>query len=889
MNEWLKGGLIGAVLLTTLWWLAPRPSQQQEREEGAVEIQYMSPEGPIKEAMDDAVREFEYLSRVRHQQDVDAGVENPYPLYKVVAGQHASRNQVEDPTRFLLSLVGGEPPDVIFFDRFAISEWASRGAFRQLDEFVDRDDKLWSDWEQSRESDPKAPPPWPGALAEPPRAEGAEPLAEIEPVRQEDFFAACWGEAVFTNPRDGSKGLYGIPSNADDRVLLYNKDILIRSGYTNELGEAKPPTTWEEMKEMAVNMTERDDKGNIKTIGFIPNYGNSWLYLYGWQAGGEFMSEDGRQATLNDPNIAYALQFMTDIYDDLGGAKDVYAFQSTFQGDALDPFILGKVAMKIDGVWIMSSLSRFGRDLNIGAAPPPMPARELAKGREPISWVGGWAYAIPSTSKQKDGAWELIRYLVSQRALEITTASEQYTYRAQGREYIPRQYPNRKQNQWAYDKYVSKSDVLEPKFKQGMAMFNSLLESSRYRPVTPVGQKLWNEHKAAMEDAIFQKKTPQESLDYHNAIVQRDLDNLLNPPAGKKITSWTWFFWLYGAVVVGVITLVYLWDSKPEWREKFSGRKSKFSLLKLFGGEDDMKPAVIDGKKGSYFRAQWKEGIICASPWIIGFILFTGGPLLFSIVISFCRFDILNEAVFTGMNNYSHMVQHDELFWKSMWNTLFMVLGVPLGMAVGLGIALLLCSKVRGIAVWRTFFYLPSIVPMVAASILWIWIFNPQSGLLNGMLESIGIKGPLWLQDEHTSKWALIIMGLWAAGGGMIIWIAGIKGISESYYEAASIDGANWWQQFKFITIPMLTPYIFFNLIMGLIGTFQIFAQAFIMTSGGPVNSTLFYVYHLFNNAFRYLHMGYAAAMAWFLFIIVLILTAFQMRMSNKWVHYEGD
>jgi multiple sugar transport system permease protein len=235
------------------------------------------------------------------------------------------------------------------------------------------------------------------------------------------------------------------------------------------------------------------------------------------------------------------------------------------------------------------------------------------------------------------------------------------------------------------------------------------------------------------------------------------------------------------------------------------------------------------------------------------------------------------------------MFTRDDLFWKSLWNTLFMVMGVPLGMAVGLGMAILLTQKVKLVAFWRTLFYLPSIVPMVAASILWIWIFNPQSGLLNGMLASVGITGPEWLQDKNTSKWALIIMGLWTAGGGMIIWIAGLKGISDSYYEAAAIDGANAWQQFKYVTIPMLTPYIFFNLIMGLIGTFQIFTQAFIMTGGGPVNSTLFYAYHLFNNAFRYLNMGYAAAMAWFLFVIVLVLTAIQMRLSRKWVHYEDE
>jgi multiple sugar transport system permease protein len=537
----------------------------------------------------------------------------------------------------------------------------------------------------------------------------------------------------------------------------------------------------------------------------------------------------------------------------------------------------------------MSSLAFYGRDVDLGAAPPPLPARELEKGRQPLSWSGGWSYAIPSTATQKEGAWELIRFLASQRALEIMMASENFTYLSQGRPYIPRQYPNRKQNEWVFEEYVEKNAALEPKFKHAMRVFNDLLENSRYRPVTPVGQKLWNAQIWAMEDAIFHKKTPQEALDYYTAIVQRDLQAILHPPEGKTMRSWTWFFFLYATLIVVLILGIYVWDTTPRLRERLKPGGGRFSPFRLFTADEKEAPLVLEGKKGSYFRSQWKEGVICALPWIIGFIVFTGGPLLFSIVISFCRFDVLNPAVFTGFSNYVFMLKGDELFWKALYNTVFMVIGIPLGMALGLGIAILLNMKVRGVAVWRTLFYLPSIVPAVAASILWIWIFNPQSGLLNGALSFLGIHGPNWLQDENTSKWALIIMGLWGAGGGMIIWLAGLKGISQSYYEAAEIDGAGTWQKFIYVTLPMLTPYIFFNLIMGLIGTFQIFTQAFIMTSGGPVNSTLFYAYHLFNNAFRYLHMGYAAAMAWFLFLIVLVLTAIQMKLSQRWVHYEGE
>lgn len=520
-----------------------------------------------------------------------------------------------------------------------------------------------------------------------------------------------------------------------------------------------------------------------------------------------------------------------------------------------------------------------------GPPPPPLPERELAKGRDPISWLGGWAYAIPSSAQHKQAAWELIRFLVSRRALEIMITSEQYAYRAQGRPFIPRQLPNREHNEWIYEHYIAANPDIEPKFRAVMKVYNDMLENSYCRPVTPVGQKLWNAQRWAMEEAIYHKRTPQEALDHHTAQVQQALEETLHPPPGRPITSWTWFFVLYGALLVGAVVWVYRADTRPAKRQ---GRGSR--LFRFITGEDKAAPAVIEGKKGSYFRSQWKDGVICALPWMIGFVVFVGGPMLFSIVISFCRYDIINPAVATGFDNYVRMFTGgDELFLKSLGNTLFMIIGVPLGMAVGLGMAILLTQKVKGVAVWRTLFYLPSIVPMVAASILWIWIFNPQSGLLNGFLAAIGIDGPLWLQDHRTSKWALILMGLWTAGGGMIIWIAGLKGISESYYEAAAIDGASAWQKFVYVTLPMLTPYIFFNLVMGLIGTFQIFTQAFIMTGGGPINSTLFYAYHLFNNAFRYLNMGYAAAMAWFLFVIVILLTAVQMRLSRRWVHYEDE
>ena len=218
-----------------------------------------------------------------------------------------------------------------------------------------------------------------------------------------------------------------------------------------------------------------------------------------------------------------------------------------------------------------------------------------------------------------------------------------------------------------------------------------------------------------------------------------------------------------------------------------------------------------------------------------------------------------------------------------------MLLRIPIAMTLGLLLAMLLNRAMRGMTLFRTLCYLPAVMPAVAGFLLWIWVFNPTNGPLNGILRQFGIQGPNWLLDANWSKPSLMIMGLWGVGGSMVIWLAGLQSIPSDLYEAAALDGAGAWHRFRHVTLPMLSPYIFFLAIMGLIDGFKIFDEAFIMTHGGPVNSTLFYVYHLFNNAFRFGHMGYASALAWALFLVIVVFTALQMRLARKWVHYEGD
>lgn len=289
-------------------------------------------------------------------------------------------------------------------------------------------------------------------------------------------------------------------------------------------------------------------------------------------------------------------------------------------------------------------------------------------------------------------------------------------------------------------------------------------------------------------------------------------------------------------------------------------------------------------------RSQLALGLAFASPWIFGFVVFTAYPIVASLYYSFTYFDTLSPPVWVGAQNYTRLLTEDPLFWQSLRNTLFMVVfGLPASLVAGLALALLLNQKLRGMAIYRTIFYIPSIVPTVASSVLWMWLLNPQIGLINKMLTAAGVQGPGWLTDPAWSKPALILMGIWGVGSAMIIYLAGLQDVSQELYEAAEIDGAGSAAKLFHVTLPMLSPVIFFNLVMGIIGTFQYFTQVFVMTHGGPEDSTLFYALHLFNKAFVDLQFGYASAMAWILFAITIAATALVFRSSARWVYYPGE
>jgi multiple sugar transport system permease protein len=283
-------------------------------------------------------------------------------------------------------------------------------------------------------------------------------------------------------------------------------------------------------------------------------------------------------------------------------------------------------------------------------------------------------------------------------------------------------------------------------------------------------------------------------------------------------------------------------------------------------------------------------GFLFVLPWVLGFLIFTVEPMGASLWISQNIYD-LHMMKYVGAENYRRLIFQDDIFWKSVRATLtYAAVSVPLGMLLSLALAVLLNQKVRGQRLFRTFFYMPSLVPSVASALLWSWVFNADSGILNQGLSVFGLPAIKWLQDEHWALSAFILMSLWSSGGPrMVIFLAGLQSVPDSYMEAAVLDGANAWQRFRRVTLPLLSPVMFFNLVMGIIGSFQVFTSAYVMTNGGPNNATKLYALYLYQTAFEYFKMGKACAMAWLLFAVLAIITGAQFLAGKRWVHYEGE
>jgi multiple sugar transport system permease protein len=781
--------------------------------------------------------------------------EQKFPQYRVIMSKAAARDLTGDAQRLMSAIAGGVPPDVVFFDRFAIGEWAARGALTDLKPLLD--------------------------------AQAPDDPDRLDLSQYYDYAVA---EASYRPPGSNqTPGVFGIPCNTDIRLLYVNRDALRQAGLVDGRGEPRPPRHWDELRDYAKRLTiyrvPGDARSGIVRLGFGPMTGNSWLYLYAWQAGGEFMNGDRTRVTMDAPPVVRALWFVADVYDDLGGVGQVKGFEQVQGTAAMDPFMLGRLAMKIDTDVQMNHIADWRPDLDFMLAPAPMPEDRLDAGEEPVAWSGGFALVIPATARHKRGAFELIKYLRSWEAVQLAQAGTQEQRQAEGRLFLPGIEVNRVFFDRLVKQYVDGDESLPRSFKDAYEQIRAMLPRTRIRPVTAVGQLLWAQQVRAIDAgaahsmAAEAKRRGVDEMELVLRTMQRpvqvQLDKLLAPPP-PHVVNWRPYLWGYGALVALPFALMLV---------AFRRRRVAYG----------------------YMKRELGAAMLFASPWMIGFVVLVGGPILLSIVFSFTQYDVLNEARYVGLRNYAEVVS-DKVFYRSLFNTIFMILGIPIGMVVSLAIALLLNHAVRGIGFYRAAFYIPAIIPLVASSLMWVWAYNPSYGLINSLLlwlydtsaiqaieRGIGVvlgepfhfTLPLWLQDAGWSKPSLIVMRVWAAGGAMIIWLAGLQSIPQELYEAATVDGAGPWQRFRNVTLPMLSPYILFNLIIGLIATMQIFGEAYIMTEGGPVDSTLFYTYYLFKNAFQYFRMGYASALAWILFLVVLALTLAQLWFSKRWVHYE--
>jgi len=309
-------------------------------------------------------------------------------------------------------------------------------------------------------------------------------------------------------------------------------------------------------------------------------------------------------------------------------------------------------------------------------------------------------------------------------------------------------------------------------------------------------------------------------------------------------------------------------------------------------------------RHGTRLTRENVTGYLFASPWLLGFFALTLGPMVLSLAFSLVSWDGISTSTlrWAGAGNYVRAARDGDVHIALVNTAYYSFVSVPLGLAVALGLAVLLNQKLRGLAFFRTIFYMPSVIGGVATIMMWLWVFNPDYGLLNGVLRagcdllaSLGIKGartwalPKWLMSDRWAMPSLILMNLWGAGASMLIFLAALQNVPDSLYEAADLDGAGRWQKFVHVTVPQISPAIFFNLIMGIIGSFQVFTQSFLMTGGGPNKSTLFYVLYLYNKAFQDFEIGYASALAWILFAIIMFFALLVLRSSKLWVYYEGE
>ncbi|AIE84734.1 extracellular solute-binding protein [Fimbriimonas ginsengisoli] len=663
--------------------------------------------------------------------------------------------------------------------------------------------------------------------------------------------------------------LYVLPRDiAPCGIIYYNKKAF------SEAGIPFPDGTWTwdfqerpELKEkdflwVIHHLSRSDALGKVTRWGYAPGWKDLWTYQV-FQSTGARIADDyesPKRMRYDDPRIIRAYQFTADLSMKQRWMPSETEINSEMQTNTRQMFTQGKVAMFESGIWEVPQLRNEMKKGTEGYFDWDIAMAPAYKDGTRVFPTGGSGYCIMSSTKHPREAWLLTQWMAGEPGmLELAKSG-----RAQ---------PAIRRLALSEPWIPGPNTPAEQQVPHNRIVTDQCVPYVLFGPRSPEWPEASGVATAAFGRIYEGTATAKEILPDGNRQGQARLDYLLQQ---RSLTPFNWTLGaLFGALLLGLLGAWVYW---PERKIKRTGRQKRESRL----------------------------AYVFIMPWVLGLLGFTAGPMILSLLMSFADWDIIQPARWRGFGNYVEMATVDPRFWVSLKVTaLYTILAVPLGVAMSLALALLLNTKVRGMPLWRTCYFLPTVASGVASALIWKRLFQADGGLINTIIYGSDGHGnflglahmlaPLadvngrvnWLGSEKTALGSMAVMSIWGAGGGMVILLAGLQGVPQYLYEAATLDGASPWRRFRSVTLPMISPTLFFSLVTGVIGSFQVFQSALVMTNGGPNNATMFYMLHLYLDGFISLRMGYASALAWVLFLIVLVLTGLQFRFS-RWVHYEG-
>ena len=665
-----------------------------------------------------------------------------------------------------------------------------------------------------------------------------EALIPLDEFCREAGLGPDWYIPVYWDMCHYKGKVWALPSTPATTALHWNRRMFRAAGMDPD----RPPKTFAELDAFSKRLTRVDKVGRILQMGFLPPEPGWWHYGWGSFWGGKLW--DGDKNILIDSKPWVDAFTWIQGYAKQNNVAALQNFRSSFGNfsSPQNPFMAESVAMVLQGVWMANYIFQNNPKLDWAAAPFPT----VRAGDPPVTFAGSDMLMIPRGAKHPKEAFEFIRYVQRQGPMEKLCLLHR------------KNSPLRRVSEEFYRKHKNPY----------IRMFQSIAWSPNavHQPKMSVWNEYNNEISNAVERTWLLQGTPEEILRGAKARIQPIWDHqreVLAAAPSKRLRAAPF------VVALGIVLVVI---AVALWRE--------LAVRPESGGA---KPRVLVRALG--------KGLGFSSPWLVGLSIFVLYPIAASIIYAFCDYSVLSEPKWVGLYNFRRILE-DEVFQVSLWNTLrYAVFALPLGMVFAIGVALLLDTNVRGVGFYRTFVFLPSVTPLVASAMVWLWIFNGEYGVLNDVIRriSFGVIEPVaWLSDAHYAMPALILMSFWGIGNTVVILLAALQDVPVSLYEAADMDGASWWHKVLHITLPMVSPVIYFNVIMGIIGSLQVFAVPYIMTGGGPEDRTYFVALFVYDQAFQYQRVGYASAVAWVLFLMIVALTVLAFRVSQKRVYYAG-